>query len=120
MDKNMSKNRFSSKEICDKYPKMYIAVHVIEKDYINNLISCAEVLKVYQSLEDCKKNIKEIKYFMDLYKEEFDIIFGDYKDYQETRLVINAFAAFGCIAFEMFNPNHVDDLCKLIESIKEK
>lgn len=119
----MGRIRYSAEQLCEMHPEKYIAVNHICKDK-HNVIVGAEVLKVYETLEDCKSHTDEIKFYMKLYKDDFDIIYGDYADYLETRttecgvieipldefstvdedgtVVIDAFKAFGAIAFQMF------------------
>ena len=104
----MSKGRFSAEQLCEMYPEKYIAVNHIRKND-ENIIIGAEVLKVYDTLEDCKKNVGEVKFFMKLYKEDFDIIYGDYEDYVHIRKEIkpsamNVIQAFGGIALRIFGP----------------
>lgn len=119
---NMSKIKYSAEQLCHMYPEKYIAVNHLCKNEHNLTVSC-EVLKVYNTMEDCKQHINEIKFYMKLYKDDFEIIYGDYADYVETRsncgvieipydefttvnedgtVVIEAFKAFGAIAFQMF------------------
>lgn len=88
----MRKNRYSAQQLCERYPGKYIAVNHITKNE-DNIIVSAEVLKVYDTLDDCKQNSNEIQFFMKLYKEDFDIVYGDYEDYAFTRkpFVIDAF-----------------------------
>lgn len=115
----MKKEKYSAKQLCAMYPEKYIAVnHLSIND--ENIITSAEILKVYDTLEDCKKNISEIKFFLNINKNDFDIIYGDYKDYYSKRKTktIDAFATFGAIAFEMFNPNFLDDMLDAIKSTK--
>lgn len=113
----MSKNRFSAEQLCDMFPNKYIAVRCCEKNTYNLITSC-EVLKIYNTLDELKSNIKEIKFFMDLYKEDFDVIFGNFKDYAETRSngnviiiedVWDAVAKFGFMGFEMFGYKWSDE-----------
>ena len=112
----MSKQRFSAKQLCDMFPNKYIAVRCYEKDAYNLIISC-EVLKVYNSLDEVKSNVKEIKSFMDLYQKDFDVIFGKFTDYAEVRsngnvMVIedvwDAVNTFGFMGFEMFGYKWLD------------
>ena len=134
----MSKMRYSAEQLCHMYPKKYIAVNHICKDD-NNVIIGAEILKVYEDMEQCKKFADEIKFFMKVYKTDFDIIYGDFADYLLNRAkckvieiplddyitinekgekVIDAFAKFGAIAFELFGDVSVDDIIKRIEDAK--
>ena len=66
------------------YPNKYIAVNHISKNK-DNLIVSAEIIKVYDSLEDCKRNASEIKFFKAIHKEDYDIIYGNYRDYVMNR-----------------------------------
>lgn len=101
------------------YPNKYICVTHITKN-ISNIIIKANVLKVYDSLEDCKKHLEEIKFFKKLYKSDFDIIYGDYEDYEKNRkFVIDAFEAFGAISFEMQGFN-IDDFLHALGKVDEK
>ena len=116
----MGKVRYSAEQLCQMYPHKYIAVNHICKDDCEIIVG-AEILKVYETLDQCKKSIDEIKFFMKVYKGDFDIIYGDYEDYFENRCrdsakkfdefatinengekVIDAFEIFGAIAFELF------------------
>lgn len=137
---NMSKRRYSVEQLCQMYPEKYIAVKHICKNE-NNIIVSAEVLKVYDTLEDCKSRVNELQFYMKLYKDDFDVIYGDFKDYIETRtdcgvieipfdkfttvnedgtVAIDAFKAFGSIAFEMFNPGYLDEVLHEINETKTK
>ena len=104
----MSKGRFSAEQLCEMSPEKYVVVNHIRKNDENIIIS-AEVLKVYDTLVDCKKNVSEIKFFMKLYKEDFDIIYGDYEDYVKTRKEMkppakNIIEMFGGAALTIFGP----------------
>ena len=113
----MSKMRYSAEQLCHMYPNKYIAVNHICKDD-NNVITGAEILKVYEDLEQCKKFADEIKFFMKVYKTDFDIIYGDFADYLRNRKVIDAFVVFGAIAYELFGDDSMDDIIKCIEDAK--
>jgi len=117
----MQKKRYSAQQLCEQYPGKYIAVNHITKNE-DNIIVSAEVLKVYDTLDDCKQSSNEIQFFMKLYQEDLDIIYGDYEDYVFTRktLVINAFQAFGAFAFEMANPHYIDDLIAALDEANKK
>lgn len=137
---NMSKRRYSAEQLCQMYPEKYVAINHICKDE-HNVIVGAEVLKVYDTLEDCKSHTDEIKFYMKLYKDDFDVIYGDFKDYVETRtncgvieipffefskvsedgtVEIDAFKAFGAIAFEMFDNNALDNMLQAIDEVKKE
>jgi hypothetical protein len=62
------------------YPNKYIAVNHLSKDK-HGVIVGADVIKVYDSLEECKKSINEINFLLKIYKNDFDIIYGDFTDY---------------------------------------
>lgn len=136
----MGRIRYSAEQLCEMYPEKYIAVNHICKDK-HNVIVGAEVLKVYETLEDCKSHTDEIKFYMKLYKDDFDILFGDFYDYLKTRtecgvieipvdefttvnedgtVVIDAFKAFGSVAFEMFGNNALDDMLQAIDEVKKE
>ena len=131
----MGKIRYSAEQLCQMYPHKYIAVNHICKDDCEIIVG-AEILKVYDTLEQCKKSIDEIKFFMKIYKDDFDIIYGDYEDYSKNRcrdiaikfdefaiinengeIVIDAFRAFGAIA--LFGNDSVDNLLKCIDDAKK-
>lgn len=97
---------YRTEELCSMYPKKYICVTNINKNN-ENIIITATPIKVYETLEDCKKNSQEIKAFIAHYKRDFDIIYGDYEDYASTRWipdfpVKSIFDVFGSIAFKLF------------------
>ena len=102
----MHRKKCSAKQLCKKYPGKHIAVNHLCKNKENIIVS-AEVLKVYDTLDDCKNNVRELRFFLTLYKDDFDVIYGDYDDYINMRqtkepVTKNAFDMFGAIAFEMF------------------
>ena len=111
------KAKYSAKQLCDMYPKKYIAINNIIKDK-NNIITNAKILKIYDTLDDCKNHIDEIKFLQKINKNDFDIIYGDYEDYLNTRklIKIDAFSSLGAIAFELCNPNFIDDILKSIKN----
>lgn len=136
----MVKVRCSAEQLCQMHPEKYIAINHICKDK-HNVIVGAEVLKVYETLEDCKSHTDEIKFYMKLYKDDFDILYGDFYNYLETRtecgvieipvdefttvneegtVVIDAFKAFGSVAFEMFGNNALDDMLQAIDEVKKE
>ena len=80
----MKKDRYSAQQLCAMHPNKYIAVTHMRKN-TENLIISAEILKVYDDLADCKKRIDEIKFFKSLYKDDFDIIYGDFEEYKLNR-----------------------------------
>lgn len=97
-------NKYTANQLCSMYPNKYICVSNLIKNE-ENIIMSAKVLKVYDTLDDCKSHIDEIKFFKGIYKDDFDIIYGDFDDYVKNRAVIkpiDAFSVFGCIAFELF------------------
>ena len=103
------------------YPNKYIAVKVIEKDPENTkIISKAKIIKVYDTLYKCKQRVKELRFFQKLYKENFEVIYGDYDDYMMTRCALDAFEVFGAIAFQMFEPDYVENVLKALEENKKK
>ncbi len=111
---------YSAKELCSIYSDKYICVTHLKKNERNIIVS-AKVLKVYATLEDCKKNIDEIKFFKSIYKDDFDVIYGDYEDYVAHRSVyeIDAFEAFGGIAFEMlYGKKVIDDILNCLKEEK--
>lgn len=115
----MKKEKYSAKQLCAMYPEKYIAVnHLIKND--ENIITNAEILKVYDTLEDCKESINEIKFFLNINKNDFDIIYGDYNDYYSKRknTELNAFATLGAIALEIENPNFLDEILDAIKTTK--
>ena len=118
---HMRKEIYPAQQLCEQYPGKYIAVNHISKNEENIIVS-AEVLKVYDTLDACKRNVNEIQFFIKLYKENFDIIYGDYEDYVNTRkkIVFDAFQTFGAIAFEMANPNYIDELIEALNKAKKK
>lgn len=65
---------YSAKELCCLYPEKYIAVKVIEQSYPDTEILKCQVLKVYNTLDDCKKRANELRLFQKLFKEQFDVI----------------------------------------------
>lgn len=71
------------KEITNNFPNKYVCVHntVLDTD---NLIVTAEIIRVYDTLEIAKDNASEIRKMMKRYKD-FDIVYGNYKDYVNTR-----------------------------------
>lgn len=84
------KEKYSAKQLCFMYPEKYICVSNIRKGQ-DNIIVSASVLKVYDTLEECKSNIDEIRFLKSIYKDDFDIIYGDYEDYRKTRKVNSDF-----------------------------
>jgi len=84
----MKKERYSAKQLCAMYPNQYIAVNHIQRND-DNLIVGAEIIKVYGTLDDCKQNITEIKFFKGIHKEDYDIIYGDYEEYVSNRKSID-------------------------------
>lgn len=80
----MGRIRYSAEQLCQMHPNMYIAVNHLCKNE-QNLIVSAEVLKVYGTLEDCKSHVNELKFYMQLYKDDFDVLYGDFADYLNTR-----------------------------------
>lgn len=101
---------YSAEELCELYPEKYIAVKVIEKDSVSLDILKCQLLKVYNTLDDCKQSANELRFFQKLYKEKFDVIYGNYDDYKRTRCVCveNIFDVFGFIAFELLGMKFVD------------
>ena len=71
------------KEIVNGFPRKYICVKntILDKD---NLIVTAEIIRVFDTLEIAKDNATEIRNMMKRYTD-FDIVYGDYDDYVNTR-----------------------------------
>ena len=71
------------KEIVNGFPRKYICVKntTLDKD---NLIVTAEIIRVFDTLEIAKDNATEIRNMMKRYTD-FDIVYGDYDDYVNTR-----------------------------------
>ncbi len=92
---------YSARQICDLYPNKYICVKVLEKSEDNEILK-ANVLRVYDSIEDCKSHIGELKFYRGILKESFDCIYGDYEDYKFTRCKLDVLKVFGGIALEWF------------------
>lgn len=84
----MKKERYSAKQLCAMYRNKYIAVNHISKNK-DNLIIGAEIVKVYDTLDDCKQNIAEIKFLKAIHKDDYDIIYGDYRDYVTKRTSVD-------------------------------
>ena len=70
-------------EITKGFPKKYVCVKDTVLDE-NNLIVTAEIIRVFDTLEIAKDNASEIRKLMKKYKD-FDIVYGDYEDYVNTR-----------------------------------
>ena len=71
------------KEIIKGFPKKYICVKntILDKD---DLIITAEIIRVFDTLEIAKDHATEIRNMMKQYID-FDIVYGDYEDYVNTR-----------------------------------
>lgn len=71
------------KEIIKGFPKKYICVKntVLDKD---ELIIMADIIRVFDTLEIAKDHATEIRNMMKQYID-FDIVYGDYEDYVNTR-----------------------------------
>ena len=113
-----SEEQNSARVLCEMYSGKYIAVKVIEHDPMDTEILKCQVLKVYDSLEDCKMSANELKFFQKLYKEQFDVIYGDYDDYKKTRCIMNVFDVLGGIAFQSIEI--LDSIVKALEKDEEK
>ena len=70
------------------FPKKYICVHNTKRNALS-LITEADILCVYDTLRIAYENQNMIKRYMMQYSD-FDIIYGDYNDYFDTRYCSNA------------------------------
>jgi len=70
-------------EIINFFPKKYICVHNTKRNALQ-LITEADILCVYDTLRMATENKHMIKRYIRLYPD-FDIIYGDYDDYFNTR-----------------------------------
>lgn len=111
-------NYYSAEELCELNPEKYIAVKVIEKDSMSLDILKCQLLKVYNTLDDCKQSANELRFFQKLYKEQFDVIYGDYADFKCTRCVADVINSFGFMAFEILRL--MSDDSAIEESDEEK
>lgn len=96
------------KEITTKFPGQYIAL-IYTKKGIDNLIEEATVLKVYQTIEAAYSNQEEIKAYKKRYSN-FDIVYGDYNDYANTRRKL-----VGSKSKSLLSQSDIDKLLKIIE-----
>ena len=71
------------KEITEGFPEKYVCVKNTHLD-ADNLIITAEIIRVFDTLEIAKDNATEIRNMMKRYTD-FDIVYGDYDDYVNTR-----------------------------------
>lgn len=71
------------REITSGFPKKYICVRNTNLD-AEGLIVSAEIVKVYDTLEAAKENSSEIYRMLKKYPD-FDIVYGDYENYINTR-----------------------------------
>lgn len=69
--------------IMQGFKNRYICVINCIKDS-DNLVTSADVIRVYDTLDIAKDNASEIRKFMKKY-DDFDILYGDYEDYVKTR-----------------------------------
>lgn len=71
------------KEITEGFPKKYVCVKNTKLD-VDNLIITADIIRVFDTLEIAKDHATEIRNMMKRYID-FDIVYGDYDDYVNTR-----------------------------------
>ena len=71
------------KEITEGFPNKYVCVKNIKLD-ADNLIITADIIRVFDTLEIAKDHATEIRNMMKRYID-FDIVYGDYDDYVNTR-----------------------------------
>ena len=101
-------------EIITRFPNQYIAL-VYTKKGIDNLIEEATVIKVYPTLESAYNSQSEIKAYKRRYSN-FDIVYGDYNDYVNTRRKLAKDLV------QSFNQAFLSqsDIDKLLEMIEDK
>ena len=102
-------------EITKGFPKKYVCVKNTVLDD-ENLIVTAEIIRVFDTLEIAKDNASEIRKMMKRYPD-FDIVYGDYEDYTNTRRGKKMEHHVGITSFggDKLSQKEIDELIRAVQ-----